>query len=236
MHTFHYRAGKSAFFGLMLGMLAVFFGWDVVTGEADVFNTAMTLVFAAGAVKLVMDSFSSTPALAFDREGLRIRRTWGQVAALRWDEVHWIKVESITIRYYGVIPVAKHEHLVVKCDGGLLGGRRLTLAAKLIQLPPGGVHQLCAALNAAHLAAVGGAGVYLKEAGPNGWGVQPRPSAASLVEAGGGTEFDAEAALARYLARKDSATEAVAPLAAAAPVAAPATPARPVFGRKSSAA
>lgn len=236
MHKFHYRSGKSAFFGLLLGGLALYYGWGLVDGDGDVFSLALALLFGGAAAKLVMDSFSTTPALAFDASGIRIRRTWGQVASLRWDEVHWIKVQTTTMRYYGIIPVAKHEHLVVKCDGGLLGGRRLTLAAKLIQLPPGGVHQLCAALNAAHLAAVGGAGIAMKGAGPQGWGVGARPSAASLVEAGGGTEFDAEAALARYLARKDSAPEDVAPVAAAAPVAAPATPARPVFGRKSSAA
>lgn len=236
MHNYHYRPGKAAFRALICGGLALLCGWSWFSDpDPGILMPLAALLFGAGAAKLVMDAMSAVPAIAFDANGLRVRRTWGQVASVRWDEVQAIGVEAVVLRYYGIIPVARHEFLVVKCDGGVFGARRLRLAAKMIALPAGGIHELAALLNAAHLAAVGTAGVAMKGAGSLGWGA--RSGAAAPVADTQGPDFDADAALARYLARKDyggagagAGAEPVA--AAAAPPPPPRMPARPAFGRK----
>jgi hypothetical protein len=232
MHKFHFRPGKSAFMALLTAGAAILAGWRWFEA-GDLFWLALALLCAAGAAKMLSDVLSDTPALAFDAEGLRVRSTWGSVHSVSWREVQAIKVDVMTLRYFGIIPIARHETLVVKCDGGLFGSRRLRLALKLVQLPPGGAGHLLALLDAAHVAAVGQAGVAMAGAGEHGWGlrsVSSPVSAASRLPGDEGSGFDADAALARYLARKERA-EPVAPApSASAPV--PLQPSRPVFGRK----
>ena len=231
MHKFHYRAGKSAFMALFCGFFALACGGLWLNG-GGFWAAAGLVLFSVGAAKIAADAMSDVPALTVERDGLKIRKTWGQVALVPWDQVQAIDCEVLTLRYMGIIPISKNETLVVRCDGGLVGSRRLRLALKLVALPAGGVPQFMALLHAAHVAAVGEARVAMAGAGPKGWGAD---SAASL---GGGAapaasdeggEFDPDAALARYMARREKA-EAAAP-AAAPPVA---VPARPAFGRKRS--
>ncbi|WP_284275631.1 hypothetical protein, partial [Sphingomonas astaxanthinifaciens] len=169
MHKFHYRSGKSAFLALVSGVAALLAGWSWLDPDGGIFSLGIALVCGLAAVKLTLDAMSDAPAIAFDAEGLRIRRTWGQTAVIAWDEVQGISVEVLTMRYWGIIPIARHETLVVRCDGGLFGARRLRTALKLVQLPPGGAGQLVAMLTAAQVAAVGEAGVAMAGAGRHGW-------------------------------------------------------------------
>jgi hypothetical protein len=94
-----------------------------------------------------------------------------------------------------------------------------------MRLPAGGAAEVALTLQAAHVAAVGEAGVAMAGAGPRGWGVDRSPKDEPV------SDFDADAALARYLASKEP--EARQPPAAASP-ATMAMPQRPVFGRKTS--
>lgn len=238
MRKFHYRPGKSAFAGLAMAAAALVAGWVWVSSPAATFLPAgVALLCAAGAIKTALDAMSDTPALAFDARGLALRKTWGQVAEVAWHDVQSIGVEVFTLRYWGIIPISKTENLVVKCAGGLFGSRRLRLALRMIDLPAGGAGQLLALLNAAHVAAVGEATAAMAGADrQHGWGAGSagvaarRADAAAREEGEGG--FNADAALARYLARKEAGAGASPRPEATASAAAPA---RPVFGRRASA-
>lgn len=227
MRKFHYRAGRNAMLALFMGALTI--GCAALWWRNGGFlSLGGFLLFGAAAVKGASDAMSGEPALAFGDEGIRVRTTTG-VQKVAWKEVQSIGLEVFTVRYWGIIPIAKHENLVVKCDGGLFGTKRLRLAANAIELPAGGSAALVAMLQAAHVAAVGVAGVAMKGAGENGWGAAPQRPAPEQQSAG----FDPDAALARYMARKAEGdpeqTPAVAQIAAPA---APAVAARPAFGRK----
>jgi hypothetical protein len=227
---FHFRPGKSAFMALVLAAAALLCGWQWLS-EGGVFALLFLVLCGVGAAKLMSDAVGGAPALAVDDEGLRIRRTWGSVVAVPWRQVQHIGVEVMTLRYLGIIPVARHETLVVACDGGLFGTRRLRLALKMVELPRGGTAELLALLQAAHVGAVGVSAVAMAGAGANGWGADSAGSlSGSSAELDQGGGFDADAALQRYLAKRDS--SAVATAATPAP---PARPPRPSFGRKASA-
>lgn len=240
MHKFHHRPGKSAVFALLLLAFAancLFYWW----AKGGLLPALIGLLLAAGAAKLLSDAFSDTPALEIRPEGVSIRKTWGGLAQVPWGQVQHMSVEVMTLRYFGIIPVARHETLVVKCDGGVFGSRRLRLALKMVELPPGGTAGLMHLLHHYHVSAVGETGIAMAGAGEHGWGARSVPSLgraepSGLEPAEGSPDFDADAALARYLARKEAgvAGPASAPSARAPqPAAAPLPPARPVFGRKS---
>ncbi len=198
MRKFHFRPGRNAALALFMGALAILCaaiwwrsgGWLPLGGF---------LLFGFAAAKGATDAMSSEPALAFGDEGLRVRTSSG-VQKVAWSEVQGISLEVFTIRYWGIIPLAKQENLVIRCDGGLFGTRRLRLAMATMELPVGGAQGLLALLHAAHVAAVGEAGVAMAGAGEHGWGVAP----ASKPQEEAGTSFDADAAIARYMARKAS--------------------------------
>lgn len=231
MLKFHFRPGKSAFMALVLAVAALLCGWTWFSG-GGFFALLFALLCGAGAAKLMSDALGGAPALVVDGEGIRIRRTWGSVVAVPWREVHHIGVEVMTLRYYGIIPVARNENLVVACSGGLFGTRRLRLALKMVELPRGGSAELIELLQSAHVGAVGIEGVAMAGAGANGWGADSAGSLSrpSSSEPDQGGSFDADAALQRYLAKRDSSSSAQ-PETPARPV----MPQRPSFGRKASA-
>jgi hypothetical protein len=224
MRKFHYRAGKNAAAALFMGGLTIMCAmlwWR----SGGFISLGGFLLFGAGAAKSATDAMSNEPALAFGGEGLRMRTMRG-IQVVSWTQVQAISLEVFTYRYWGIIPIAKHENVVVKCDGGLFGARRLRLAATAIELPVGGAIGLVALLQAAHVAAVGEAGVAMAGAGERGWGVAPsRPAREEQA-----SSFDPDVALARYMARKES--EPVQSAVPAAIPGVPAAPARPAFGRR----
>jgi hypothetical protein len=129
-----------------------------------------------------------------------------------------------TMKYAGVVPVGKTEYIEIACEGGLFGAQRFRVPTTTMRLPPGGAQEVALVLQAAHVEAVGVAGVAMAGAGPRGWGVDTSPK----EEPASG--FDPDAALARYLASKEP--EARQP--ASPSPATMAVPQRPVFGRKTS--
>lgn len=228
MQKFHFRSGKSTLMALLLGLFGLssaWFWWN----SGGVFSFLFALLCGAGAGKLLMDAASDVPALVFDSGGVQVRRTWGGLVEVSWRQVQQISVEVMTVRYFGFIPIAKQETLVVKCDGGLFGARRLRLSLRMLELPSGGVGHLLGMLQQAHVAAIGEAGVVMAGAGEHGWGVHSVPEVTPVAQDRAG--FDADAALARYLARK----ETQAPLPSENAVGRPVAPSRPAFGRRISA-
>jgi hypothetical protein len=183
------------------------------------------LMMALGAAKLAYDAFNHTPMIRFDREHLRVRTTFGAVAEIPWRNVHNIKLMVLTMKYAGVFAVGKTEYLEIACEGGMFGARRFRVPTTTMRLPPGGAQEVALVLQAAHVEAVGVAGVAMAGAGPRGWGVDTSPK----EEPASG--FDPDAALARYLASKEPDTQ---PQPASVAPARMVTPQRPVFGRKTS--
>lgn len=222
MQSFHYRPGKNAAGAVLLAIFAFLSGrWGLSPGHHAFL--AFSAVMAIGAVICAMHALSSGPALAFDRQCLRMRTTFGKLEEVPWRSVHAIDIKVVTLRYMGLIPISRNEILTIACEGGLFGTRRLRIAPKALQLPPGGSELLLAMLRQAHLEAVGPAGIAMAGAGPNGWGVSSSTPAAE--EAG----FDPDAAIARYLASKDAERAQPGELGSA-PSRAPVQ--RPVFGRR----
>lgn len=216
MHKFHFRPGKSAFMALVLGAAALLAGWTWLTSDNGLW-LGFALLCGLGAGKLLGDGLSDTPALTVGPDGVGVRGTWSGLTVTPWSQVQGLSVEVMTLRYLGIIPVARHETLVVRCrGGGLFGGRKLRLALKMVELPAGGAAALMSLLHQAQ-----------SEAMAEGAYADPGVRRSAIEPEGTASTFDADAALARYLARK----EAAAPAAATA-ASQPAQPPRPVFGRK----
>jgi hypothetical protein len=224
LQKYHYRPGKTTFVALWIGVVGLFSSW-IGFNSGGSFWVVIGALCLLAAGKLLMDAMSDKPALAFDAERLQVRTAWGSVAEVHWRAVQHVDIEVMTLRYWGIIPISKNETLLVKCDGGLFGTRRLRLPLKLMDLPSGGSAHLLAMLQSAHMTVVGTGGALMAGAGESSWGTRNAQGLASrAVPAESG--FDPDAALARYLARKEAGQE---PAAAMPP---PVAPARPVFGRK----
>ena len=230
MRVYNYKPGKAAFAGILLLAIAFAFGksWWASGG---IVNLLVVLLTTAGATKIGYDVVNPTPSLRFDRETLWVRKTFGAVEEIPWKNVHSIGLYVFTMRYAGIIPVGKTEFIDIACEGGMFGARRFRLATASMELPAGGSAEVVRTLQAAHVAAIGVAGVAMAGAGERGWGVDPRTPAAPQ------STFDPDDAIARYLANKQDGQPESAeapPTVQTAPVARPqpAMPQRPVFGRK----
>jgi hypothetical protein len=223
MRVYDYRPDKAAMAGSFLAAFA-YASFRLWASSGSILVFIFGLMTAVGAAKLGYDAFNRTPAIKFDRDRLWVRKTMGDVAEIPWRDVHEIKLMVFTMKYAGVIPVGKTEYIEIACDGGLFGAQRFRVPTTTMRLPPGGAQELTLILQAAHVEAVGVAGVAMAGAGPRGWGVD---TSAKEEPASG---FDADAALARYLASK----EAASPTQPSPAPARMAMPQRPVFGRKTS--
>jgi hypothetical protein len=229
MRVYNYKPDKAALAGIFLLAIAFVFAksWWASGG---LFSLFVVLLTTAGATKIGYDVFNPTPALRFDRTALWIRRTFGGVEEIPWKNIHSIGLYVFTMRYAGIIPVGKTEFIDIACEGGMFGARRYRVAATSMELPAGGVAEVVATLQAAHVAALGVAGVAMAGAGQTGWGVaRAEPAAANA-------SFDPDAAIARYLASKQdeqgAAPEVSAPTVQPDIPPRPDVPQRPVFGRK----
>ncbi len=223
MRVYGYRPDKAAMGSAFLAAFA-YASYEIWRSSGSVIVLIFGLMMAAGAAKLAYDAFNHTPTIKFDRDTLWVRKTFGGVAEIPWREVHSIKLMVFTMKYAGVFPVGKHQYLEITCEGGIFGAQRFRVSTETMRLPAGGAAEIALILQAAHVEAVGVAGVAMAGAGERGWGVD------LPTEEQPGSDFDADAALARYLASKDSETrQPSSPTPARM-----AMPERPVFGRKTS--
>jgi hypothetical protein len=223
MRVFDYRPDKAAMGAILLAAFA-YGSYGVWRSSGSIVLLVFAMMMALGAAKLAYDALNRTPAIRFDRDKLRVRTTFGAVAEIPWCDVHSIKLMVFTMKYAGIFPVGKTEYLEIACEGGMFGAQRFRVPTTTMSLPRGGVQEVALVLQAAHLEAVGAAGVAMAGAGPRGWGVDRSPKDEPV------SDFDADAALARYLASKEP--EAKQP--ALPSPATMAVPQRPVFGRKTS--
>ena len=223
MRVYAYRPDKAAMGSAFLAAFAIA-SYKLWASSGSIIVFIFGLMMAAGAAKLAYDAFNSTAAIKFDGHSLWVRKSMGAVAEIPWRDVHSIKLMVFTMRYAGVVPVGRHEYLEIACEGGMFGAQRFRVSTETMRLPGGGAAEVALTLQAAHLAAVGEAGVAMAGAGKRGWGVDLARDNESA------SDFDADAALARYLASKEPEARQMA-----SPSPAPmAVPQRPMFGRKTS--
>jgi hypothetical protein len=223
MRSYYYHSGRSAFAALFLGLLSLG-PLKLWYGSGDGAWLAFALVMIFGAAKLGFDAASRDPALKFDGHSIWIRKAWGGLVEVPWRDVHAIAAKTFTMRYMGIIPVSRTAHIVVTCEGGLFGARRLRISTTALGMSVAQTAELVVVLKKAQLDAVGETGAAMAAAGKHGWGAGLASPSAEAQKSG----FDADAALARYLASK----QAKAEVERAAPAAQPSIPQRPVFGRR----
>lgn len=223
MHAYHYRPGKNAATALASGALALLSA-RMWLDDGGILTLISCLFFGAAALKGGFNALSAEPAIKFDNERLWVRTAFGS-QSIPWGKVYGIALQVMTVRYWGIIPISRKETLCVACEGGWFGARRLRVPAASIDLPAGGAPALVQILRDAQLAAVGPGGVAMAGAGQHGWGVPSKPQ----IERGEPLEsgFDADAAIARYLASKEVAQRPAVHAQAPTTIAQ-----RPVFGRR----
>ena len=192
------------------------------------FMTLVALCFSwagGGAIPLVAAAFfalcggaaargllAGRPALQFDDRQVTVS-TLVRSTTLPWSQVVNIRRESLVIRMYGFIPVGRTDYIVFDVAGGVLGTRKVRIASKLLDRSRA-PSDICALLEAARTrsGAPAAASPRTPEKVP-----EAEPESSS---------FDADAAIARYLARKSEDQ-------AASPAPSPFVQAqRPAFGRK----
>ena len=221
MRSFYYRQGRSAFAAVFMAPLAIAAG-RMWRSDGGFLMLAFALLMTLGAAKAALDAMNTKPAMKFDRHSVWIRKTWGGVEEVPWREVHDIAIKMLTVRYMGIIPVRRHVYITVTCEGGTFGARRFRVSTTAMGMSAAEGAAVVAALKQAQMEAVGEAGAAMAAAGSRGWGVDMGPRTS-------GQSFDADAAMARYLASKQA--EESSPAAAAAP-GRPGMPQRASFGRR----
>lgn len=156
---------------------------------------------AIGAVLLLARAVGSREALRFDGVNLRVTGLLG-AKEVRWSEVIGIELQRVTTHgLFGLVKTSQSDSIMIQVHGGLTGAKKLLVRASLLELGPEGSTGLLYDLDRARDGAA-----------------PARPSHDPVSDAD--DVFDADAALARYMARRASEPEA-------APV-----PVRPSFGRK----
>jgi hypothetical protein len=228
MQSFYYRPGRNAATALISAPMAALAGWQWWS-DGDILWMTSTMVFGLAALKGALNSVNSEPALKFDRDRLWVRTTFGS-RVLTWQQVYGIALQVMTVRYWGIVPIRRVESLCIAYEGGAIGAKRLRIPASTIELPIGGAQALVQILRDAQLTAVGQTGVAMAGAGQTGWGAPTKaPQSVSTPE----SAFDPDAAIARYLASKETIQNAPAADQVQAPAVSSAlTPQRPVFGRR----
>jgi hypothetical protein len=224
MRSFYYRSARNTATGLVSVGLAAFSGWQWWS-DGDVIWMIGGAALGLSALRALANAMNSEPAVNFDNERLSVRTTF-RSQSVSWQQVLGIALQVMTVRYWGVIPIGRREILCISVEGGPFGARRLRIPAASIELPPGGAQALVQILRDAQLAAIGAAGVAMAGAGQKGWGVPSKSRTDSDDALGSG--FDADAAIARYLASKHAGQGAPMPSQPTAT----AVPQRPVFGRR----
>ena len=221
MRSFYRRRGRSAFAALFMAALAVSAGRTWRT-EGGIWMFALALLMTLGAAKAALDAANKQAALRFDHCSIWFGKTWGGIEEIPWRKVHDVSMRMLTVRYMGLIPVGRHVFITLTCEGGTFGARRFRISARTLGMSRAEAAQMFAALKQAHLDAVGEAGAAMAAAGSRGWGVDMGSRSTDQ-------DFDADRALARYLADKE--TGEPLPQAATGP-ARPQAPLRSSFGRR----
>ena len=221
MRTIRFGTGKLVI-GTLAGIvlpamgLPMLFGGGLLAVLGVVLIVAGPLASASSIKRLLGDGV----ALEYDAAGVRVATSWSS-ERLRWSQVRSVGRSQLVTRMYGFIPVNRQNFIDFKVEGGVFGTRTIRLAASVLDVKKRDLDSLVGDLQAAHAGQVPAAAM------------EPTASATARLERGRdplegaprGDAFDADAALARYLAHRPAPRPE-------APAATPGLRPRPTFGRK----
>jgi len=217
MRTVKFGTGKLAL-GALSGIMLPIIGMPMLFGDMVLKIIGLTFVIggplasAASIKRLLGDGV----ALQYDAMRVRVATSWSS-ESFRWTEVKGVSRSQLVTRMWGFIPVSRKNFIDFKVQGGVLGTRTIRLAAAALDLKKRDLDSLVGQLQLMHAAQAGSTETLAS--------LQAAVAPAHrdpLEDAPRDDDFDADAALARYLANRP----------ASAPEASPAPPARPSFGRK----
>lgn len=225
MNAYHYGTTRNIVTGGLSLLAAAFFSWRYFGDDGGVRDLIFMIVATVGACFCVYTVIQREPAISWNRKSITLRRWYG-TAEVDWDDVHDVSMTTVVLRGQEI------HWLSVACEGGFFGSRRVNVPLGFLDIPNGGEAQVVANVRQGWINAVGETGVAMAGAGKFGWG-------ANFYDRGEEpSQFDPDAALARYKSRLNS-PEAPAEdtsMARASQPALPVQPApvanRPVFGRK----
>lgn len=209
-----------------------------INGE-NVLAMIGVFLFGWGALMAMRTIMRGTPALIFDGRGVTVNR-YGRAESHTWDHVQDIRIETQTMRVYGVIPINSTDHLAISVDGGVFGTRKLKLPASILDLRGGGISGICGRLLEARQVALGTTRIAMMGAPTSGWGraSAPEPTVRAPAppppRAQPSDGFDADEVINRYLASRQAEQASALSDNALAESAPPSpTAARPSFGCRS---
>lgn len=217
MRTIKFGTGKLAL-GALMGIMLPIIGMPMLFGGVAlkvigiVFVVGGPLASAASIKRLLGDGV----ALQYDAMRVRVATSWSS-ETFRWTQVKGVSRSQLVTRMWGFIPVNRQNFIDFTVEGGVLGTRTVRLAAAALDLKKRDLDSLVGQLQLMHAAQAGSTETLASFQAA----VAP-PRGDPLEQAPRDDGFDADAALARYLANRP----------APEPAASPAPPARPNFGRK----
>lgn len=217
MRTIRFGTGKlalGALMGIMLPIIGMpmLFGGVMLKVVGLIFVVGGPLASAASIKRLLGDGV----ALQYDAIRVRVATSWSS-ETFRWTEVKGVSRSQLVTRMWGFIPISRRNFIDFKVQGGVFGTRTIRLAAAGLDLRKRDLDSLVGQLQLMHAAQAGSTETLASLQAA----VTP-PDRDPLEGEPRDDGFDADAALARYLANRP----------APAPEASPAPPARPNFGRK----
>lgn len=214
MRIIRFGTGKLAI-GAVAGIVLSVIGVPMLFGGAMWAIVGIVLIVggplaSASSIKRLL---GDGVALEYDTAGVRVATTWSS-ERFKWAQVRGVGASQLVTRMYGFIPVNRQHYIDFKVEGGTFGTRTVRLALAALDINKRDLDSLVNDLQLAHM------------------GQAPVIAAAELLPAkargrdpleGAPRDdgFDADAALARYLANRPTEQPPTPP-----------APARPAFGRK----
>ncbi len=169
--------------------------------------------FALGSAKILL---SDRVALRFDNRMIFIATMWRK-RELLWSEVLELGTATVsTYALYGLVKTGSSTSLSIITKKSLFGSQKLEVSPSFLELGSGGFPTLVEQLERAKAGALLGV-----ETAPTAKSVSQNRSRDALEGAPRSDDFDPDAALARYMARRDQTADIPAH-----------APSRPAFGRK----
>lgn len=226
MTTLYYSRAKLIFSGAfllilapLLGLICLFLGpVGILIGLVLVLGGPLMSIGRLGRV------FSDLKAIEYDDRKLTLHPL-GRSRELGWGEVASIEVHTLTQYIYGFIPVSRQHSIRISHSGGMLGTAKVTIPFNLLAMDKATVIARLADMERMR----GGDGYVTGGAVASRKAMSaalsaPREGKAQPSEPV--SDFDADAIMARYLARREAEAQAEA-------AAAPQMPPRVAgFGRK----
>lgn len=234
MTTIHYSRAKLIFSGAFLMIGAPVLGLFCLFGGPIMMLIGLILLIGGPLMSLgrIVRALGDGKAIEYDARQITLHAL-GKTRKLNWREVTAIEVETLTQRIYGFIPVSRQHSIRISHSGGVIGTARILIPFNVLALDKTAIIARLAdmeRLRGGDGFVRGGAGVSraAMQDALTGIGERTPPETGAPEEPA--SDFDADAVMARYLARREAEAQAIARAEADA---APRMPPRVAgFGRK----